>query len=64
MTELGIKFLCTGWSPVDLNEPNFEALVHHEIKSKELEAVVGQVLGADCRLNTCQTGLNDLLDLR
>lgn len=48
-------WLCTGRSAIDLNEPDFEALVHHEIKSKELEALVGQVFGADGRLNTCQT---------
>lgn len=48
-------WLCAGWSSVDLDEPHFEALVHHEVKSKELEALVGQVLGADCWLNTRQT---------
>lgn len=51
----GGYWLCAGWSSVDLDEPHFEALVHHEVEPKELEALVGEVLGADCRLDTCQT---------
>lgn len=50
-----LYWLCAGRSSIDLDEPHFEALVHHEVKSEELEALVGQVLGADGRLDACQT---------
>lgn len=48
-------WLGTGWSSVDLYEPHFETFIYHEIKSKELEALVGQVFGADRWFNTSQT---------
>lgn len=47
--------LCTSWSAIDLNEPHFKALVDHKIKAEELETLIGQVLSADCWLDTRQT---------
>lgn len=47
--------LCTGRRPVYLNQPDFKALVQHEVKAKELEALVGQVLCADGWLDACET---------
>jgi len=47
--------LSAGRSSVDLDQPDFEALVHHEVEAEELEALVGQVLGADRGLNAGQT---------
>lgn len=46
--------LRTGWGSVDLDEPHFKVLVHHEVEPKELEALVGEVLGADGRLHARQ----------
>lgn len=43
--------LSTSRGAVDLNEPDLQLLVHHEVKAKELEALVREVLGADGRLH-------------
>lgn len=44
--------LGTSWSPVDFYEPDFQLLINHEVKAKELEALVVKMLCADCRLYT------------
>lgn len=41
------SLLGTSWGAVDLNEPDLQLLVHHEVKAKELEALVREVPGAD-----------------
>lgn len=44
--------LGTSRGAVDLNEPDLQLLVHHEVKAKELEALVREVPGADGGLHT------------
>lgn len=46
-TQAGLGLLGTRRGTVDLNEPDFQLLIHHEVKAKELEALVREVLGAD-----------------
>lgn len=47
----GLDLLSTSWGAVDLNEPDLQLLVHHEVEAKELEALVREVPGADGRLH-------------
>lgn len=51
ITETGY-LLGTSWSPIDFYEPDFQLLINHEVKAKELEALVVKMLCADCRLYT------------
>lgn len=44
--------LGTGWGPIDFYQPDLQLLIHHEVKTKELEALVVKMLCADCRLYT------------
>lgn len=44
--------LGTGWGPIDFYQPDLQLLIHHEVKAKELEALVVKMLCADCRLYT------------
>lgn len=51
-TQAGSGLLSTRRGAVDLNEPDPQLLVHHEVEAKELEALVREVPGADGRLHT------------
>lgn len=44
--------LSTSGGAVDLDEPDLQFLVHHEVEAKQLEAVVREVSCADGRLHT------------
>lgn len=51
-TFLLVKHWCSGLlstsrGSVDLNEPDLQLLIHHEVEAKELEALVGEMPGAD-----------------
>lgn len=50
--EKPVYSLGTRWGPVDFDEPDLQLLIHHEVKAKELEALVVKMLRADCRLYT------------
>ena len=39
--------LSTSRGAVDLNEPDLQLLIHHEVEAEELEALVREVSGAD-----------------
>lgn len=47
-----IYSLGTCWGPIDFYQPDLQLLIHHEVKAKELEALVVKMLRADCRLYT------------
>lgn len=46
--------LSAGRGTVDLDEPDLQLLIHHEVEAKELEAVVWEVPCADGRLHACE----------
>lgn len=43
--------LSTSWGAIDLDEPDLQLLIHHEVEAEELEALVWEVPGADGRLH-------------
>ena len=47
-----LGLLSTSRGAVDLNEPDLQLLVHHEVEAKQLEALVREVPGADGGLHT------------
>lgn len=44
--------LGTCWGPIDFYQPDLQLLIHHEVKAKELEALVVKMFCADYRLYT------------
>jgi len=42
--------LGTRRGPIDFYQPDLQLLIHHEVKTKELETLVVKMLCADCRL--------------
>lgn len=44
--------LGTRWGPIDFYQPDLQLLIHHEVKAKELEALIVKMLRADRRLYT------------